>query len=92
MRIMHRACVGIPDGCRASAAVADGTVYFTSSTGSLAAIDAATGQPKWVFVAEYERKFEAKNLHGYPSAAQTIPDAWDVFTSSPAVETASRPM
>ena len=34
---------------------------------------------------EYERKFEAKGLHGYPSAAQTIPDAWDVFTSSPAV-------
>ncbi len=34
---------------------------------------------------EYERKFEAKNLHGYPPAAQTIPDAWDIFTSSPAV-------
>ena len=68
-----------------SAAVADGTVYFTSSAGSLAAIDAATGQPKWVFVAEYERKFEAKGLHGYPSAAQTIPDAWDVYISSPAV-------
>lgn len=68
-----------------SAAVADGTVYFVSSTGSLAALDAATGQPRWVFAAEFERKFEAKNLHGYPSAAQTIPDAWDVFTSSPAV-------
>ena len=68
-----------------SAAVVDGTVYFTSSAGSLAAIDAATGQPKWVFAAEYERKFEAKGLHGYPSAAQTIPDAWDVYTSSPAV-------
>ena len=69
-----------------SAAVADGTVYFTSSAGSLAAIDAATGQPKWVFVAEYERKFEAKGLHGYPSAAQTIPDAWTCsYISSPAV-------
>ena len=68
-----------------SPAVADGTVYFVSSAGSLAAIDAATGQPRWVFATEYERKYEAKNLHGYPSAAQTIPDAWDVFTSSPAV-------
>jgi outer membrane protein assembly factor BamB len=68
-----------------SPAIADGTVYFVSSAGSLAAIDATNGQPKWVFAAEYERKFEAKNLHGYPSAAQTIPDAWDVFTSSPAV-------
>jgi len=68
-----------------SPAVADGTLYFVSSTGALAAIDVATGQPKWVFATEYERKFEAKNLHGYPSATQTIPDAWDVFTSSPAV-------
>lgn len=68
-----------------SPAVADGLVFFVSSTGSLAAIDAATGQPKWVYAVEYERKFEAKNLHGYPSPAQTVPDAWDVYTSSPAV-------
>jgi eukaryotic-like serine/threonine-protein kinase len=66
-------------------AVADGTLYFVSSTGSLVALDIATGQPRWVFATEYERKFEAKNLHGYLSAAQTIPDAWDLFTSSPAV-------
>jgi len=68
-----------------SPAVEGGTVYFVSSTGALAALDAATGKPKWVFGAEYERKFEAKNLHGYPSPAQTVPDAWDLFTSSPAV-------
>ena len=68
-----------------SPAVAGGTLYFVSSAGSLAALDVATGTPKWVFAIEYERKFEAKNLHGLPSAAQTIPDAWDVFTSSPAV-------
>ncbi len=68
-----------------SPAVASGTLYFVSSVGALAAIDVATGKPKWVFAAEYERRFEAKNLHGYPSAAQTIPDAWDLFTSSPAV-------
>src|SRR5215831_12611656 len=68
-----------------SAAIANGTLYFASSAGSLAAIDIATGKPKWTLPTEYERKFEAKNLHGYPSAAQTIPDAWDIFTSSPAV-------
>ena len=68
-----------------SPAVAGGLVYFVSSSGALAAIDSAAGTPKWVFATEYERKFEAKNLHGYPSAAQTIPDAWDIFTSSPAV-------
>ena len=37
-----------------------------------------------MFATEYEREFEAKNLHGYPSAAQ-IPDAWDIWISSPAV-------
>jgi len=68
-----------------SPAVAGGLVYFVSSTGALAAIDRETGKPRWVFATEFERKFEAKNLHGYPSASQTIPDAWDLFTSSPAV-------
>ena len=68
-----------------SPAVAGGTLYFVSSSGSLVAIDIATGKPKWVFAIEFERKFEARNLHGYPSPAQTIPDAWDLFTSSPAV-------
>jgi len=66
------------------AIVGDG-VYFVSSAGSLAALDIKTGQPKWVYAIEYERKFEAKNLHGYPPSAQTMPDAWDMFTSSPAV-------
>jgi eukaryotic-like serine/threonine-protein kinase len=68
-----------------SPAVVGDTLYFLSSAGSLVALDIKTGQPKWVYSIEYERKFEAKNLHGYPSAAQTIPDAWDLFTSSPAV-------
>lgn len=66
-------------------AVTADTVYVVTATGALAAIDRATGTPKWVFAAEHERRFEAKNLHGYPSAAQTIPDAWDLFLSSPAV-------
>jgi outer membrane protein assembly factor BamB len=68
-----------------SPAIANGTLYFVSSAGSLAALDLATGKPKWTAPMEYERKFEAKNLHGLPSPAQTIPDAWDMFTSSPAV-------
>ena len=68
-----------------SPAVAGGTLYFVSSAGGIGAIDVVTGKIKWVLPTEYERKFEARNLHGYPSAAQTIPDAWDIFTSSPAV-------
>ena len=72
-------------GIASSPAVAGGTLYFASSAGALVALDGATGAVKWVFATEFERKFEAKNLHGLLSAAQTIPDAWDVFTSSPAV-------
>lgn len=68
-----------------SPAIADGNLFFVSSTGALAALDLATGKPKWVFVADYERRFEAKNLHGYSPKQQTIADAWDIYTSSPAV-------
>ena len=68
-----------------SPAVVDGMVYFVSSVGALGALEAKTGNIKWALPTEYERKFEATNLHGYPSAAQTMPDAWDLFTSSPAV-------
>jgi len=68
-----------------SPTVVGDTLYFVSSAGSLVAMDIKTGQPKWVCVVEYERKFEAKNLHGLQSAEQTIPDAWDMFTSSPTV-------
>ena len=68
-----------------SPAIADGVLYFVSSAGSLGALEIATGKIKWALPTEYERKFEAKNLHGLPPEAQTIPDAWDIFTSSPAV-------
>jgi outer membrane protein assembly factor BamB len=68
-----------------SPAVSGGILYFVSSGGALGAIEVKTGAIKWVFATEFERKFEAKNLHGYLSAAQTIPDAWDIFKSSPAV-------
>lgn len=68
-----------------SPAVVDGIVYFFSSLGSLAALDAKAGNLKWVLPTEYECKFEAKNLHGYQPAAQTMPDAWELFTSSPTV-------
>ena len=69
-----------------SPTVSGGILYFVSSVGALAALDIGTGKPKWVLPTEFERKFEARNLHGLPSASQTIPDAWDVFMSSPAVD------
>jgi outer membrane protein assembly factor BamB len=69
-----------------TAAVAGNSVYFLSWRGSLAALDAETGKLKWVLPTEFERRFEAKNLHGFKPAEQTIPDGFDVFTSSPAVD------
>jgi eukaryotic-like serine/threonine-protein kinase len=69
-----------------SPAVVGDILYFVSTAGGLGALDVATGKLKWVLPTEYERKFEAKNLHGYPPASQTIPDAWDIFVSSPAVD------
>jgi eukaryotic-like serine/threonine-protein kinase len=68
-----------------SPAVVGGALYFVSSRGGLVSLDLATGKPKWVFGTEYERKFEAKNLHGYLPTVQSVPDAWDIFMSSPAV-------
>ena len=65
--------------------IANGLVYFGAFDGILYAVDAETGTVKWTFVSEYERRFEGKRLHGYPSGFQTIPDSWDIYTSSPAV-------
>lgn len=68
-----------------SPAVADETVYFTSFDGGFYAVEAATGTRKWRFSTEYERRFQAKGLHGFRPRTQIIPDTWDTFTSSPAV-------
>ena len=68
-----------------SPTISGGLLYLVTSSSGLAAIDIATGQIKWVLPTEFERRFEARNLHGYMPAAQTIPDAWDIYTSSPAV-------
>jgi outer membrane protein assembly factor BamB len=68
-----------------TAAVSNGVVYFESTDGVLYALAADTGNVKWGFMTEVEKRFEAKGTHGYPPTDQTIPDAWDLFTSSPAV-------
>lgn len=68
-----------------SPAVADGVVYVGGFDGVLYAVTADSGALKWTFITEYERHFEAKRLHGYSPGAQTIPDSWDLYTSSPAV-------
>jgi len=68
-----------------SPAVANGTVYFLSYDGTLYAVDAADGKLRWKFQTEGERRFAAKHLHGSQPAAETMPDPFDVYLSSPVV-------
>jgi outer membrane protein assembly factor BamB len=70
---------------RSSPAIVNGTVYFGSYDGFFYAVDAAAGKPKWKFETAGERQFQAPHLHYYLPAAQTVPDFWDFFQSSPAV-------
>ncbi len=68
-----------------SPAVADGLVFFLGFDGGFYCLDANTGARKWRYATGYERRFEAKRLHGSTPAEQTVPDPHDVFLSSPAV-------
>lgn len=68
-----------------SPAVAEGMVYFTSFDGYLYAVDAAAGQLKWKFQTEGERRFTATHLHGSLPVAESMPDPWDCYLSSPVV-------
>jgi len=68
-----------------SPAVAGGLVYFGSYDGNFYAVDASTGQLKWKFKTGGERRFAAKHLHGGEPAAETMPDPFDFYLSSPVV-------
>jgi outer membrane protein assembly factor BamB len=72
-----------------SPAVANGTVYFLSYDNYLYAVDTATGALQWKFATRGERRFAAKHLHGSQPAAETMPDPFDVYLSSPLVSQAS---
>jgi hypothetical protein len=43
------------------------------------------GTLKWKFATGGERRFAAKHIHGMEPAAETMPDPFDFFLSSPAV-------
>jgi outer membrane protein assembly factor BamB len=68
-----------------SPALANGIVYFTAYDGNLYAVDSSSGQLKWKFQTGGERRFAAKHLHGAQPAAETMPDPWDCYLSSPVV-------
>jgi outer membrane protein assembly factor BamB len=68
-----------------SPAVSAGAVYFASFDSTFYAVDAATGQLKWKFKTAGERRFAAAHLHGAEPAAETMPDPFDFYLSSPVV-------
>ncbi len=68
-----------------SPAVAQGLVYVASYDGNLYAVDVLTGQEKWKFKTEGEHRFAAKHLHGASPVAETMPDPFDFYLSSPVV-------
>ncbi len=66
-----------------SPAYGNGSVYFVSYDGNLYAVDAASGKEKWHFATGGERRFAARHLHGATPEAETMPDPFDLFLSSP---------
>jgi len=68
-----------------SPAVVNGLVYFNSYDGNFYAVETATGKPKWKFRNAGERRYAATHLHGSVPEGETMPDAFDVYLSSPAI-------
>jgi outer membrane protein assembly factor BamB len=68
-----------------SAAVANGMVFFASYDHNFYALDAATGALKWKYDFAGERRFAAEHIHGTYPAAETMPDPFDFYASSPAL-------
>ena len=68
-----------------SPAVAEKVVYFGAYDGTFYAVDAAAGALKWKFQTGGERRFAGKHLHGVQPLAETMPDPFDCYLSSPVV-------
>lgn len=68
-----------------SPAVVSGVVYFLSYDGHFYALDAATAQVKWKFATDGEKHYAGTHLHYLQPAAETMPDPWDFYLSSPCV-------
>jgi len=68
-----------------SPAVSNGMVYFTAYDGNFYAVDRSSGQMKWKFQTGGEHRFTARHLHGVQPVAESMPDPFDAYLSSPAV-------
>ena len=68
-----------------SPAVDSGNVYFLSYDSNFYSVDAVSGQLKWKFRTGGEKRYAGKHLHHLQPAAETMPDPWDFYLSSPSV-------
>ncbi len=68
-----------------SPAVSSGIVYFESYDSNFYAVDATTGQLKWKFQTAGEKHFAGTHIHGMQPQAESMPDPWDFYLSSPSV-------
>lgn len=66
-------------------AIVNGIVYFAAYDGFFYALKATDGALLWKHASHGERRFAAPNLHGMQPAAESHPDPWDNYLSSPAV-------
>jgi eukaryotic-like serine/threonine-protein kinase len=69
-----------------SPAVYNGRVYFGSYDGNIYAVDAKSGEQRWKFASEGERRFSGRHLHGTDPAAESMPDPFDLYLSSPSID------
>jgi eukaryotic-like serine/threonine-protein kinase len=69
-----------------SPAVYEGSVFFGSYDGSIYSLDARTGTQRWKFASQGEHRFTAKHIHGAEPAAESMPDPFDFYLSSPAID------
>ncbi len=72
-------------GVNSSPAVEDGTVFFGSYAGRFYAVESDNGALRWKYETGGERRYAGTHLHGLQPAAESMPDPWDVYLSSPAV-------
>jgi outer membrane protein assembly factor BamB len=68
-----------------SPAVDGGVVFFASYDGNFYAVDTITGKKKWSLKTAGVRRFAAKHLHGSVPMAETMPDPFDFYLSSPTI-------
>lgn len=69
-----------------SPAVYNGFVYFASYDGNFYAVDAKSGEQRWKFASAGERRFTGRHLHGTDPAGESMPDPFDFYLSSPAID------